>query len=131
MIAKDTLERFCDAFARKNSISLSGLFAPTGQFEFPLADQRLVGRKEIETGAKRMFEVLEFAVFTLTKVKALSNCAIAEGKLDTKRIGASQSTAFPLAIVVSTEDAGATRISVYLDAYQQRPWLDGRVFAAG
>ncbi len=131
MTAKDILDRFCDAFARKNAASLSKLFTTTGLFEFPLADQRLVGREEIDAGAKRMFEGLDHATFDLTKVKALPHYAVAEGKLEAKQIGASEPIVFPLAIVVSLENVAASRISVYLDAYGQRPWLDGRVFAAG
>jgi hypothetical protein len=131
MTAKDILSRFCEAFASKDPASLSKLFAPMGLFEFPLADQRLIGREEIEVAARRMFDGLDRVTFDLTKIKALPNYGVAEGKFEAKRIGRSEPVVFPMAIVVSLESAAAKRISVYLDAYGQRPWLDGRVFAAG
>lgn len=131
MEGNDLLQRLCEDFTAKNAAALAASFHPCAVFEFPLAGQRLVGRREIENGLRRMFDAHQSVRITTLRSKSTGQTTIAQGRLAARRVLPKDDLDLPLGIVIESEAGAALRISLYCDAYGKRPWLDGAVFAAG
>jgi ketosteroid isomerase-like protein len=129
MTTQNQLSAYQDAFNRRDLISALSLFAEHAVFEMPLLGQRLFGRREIEVGLRRIFEVTESAQLQLSGAKGSQNVVIAEGRLQAKLRRDAYAVEMPLAVVLETADNDIMRLSTYLDARPYRLWTDGTLFA--
>lgn len=130
MSAKTILSSYCESMSGKNVRSVVGLFDAQGFLEFPFIGQRLVGVSEINAGLSLAFERVESIAVDIRDVKSLNDVAIGEAVINVKLKGDDELLAFPASIVVKVRNDRAQRISVYLNAYQARLWVDGPVLIA-
>ena len=131
MSVNQMLNQFCDGFSAGNAEAVAALFDEGGLLEFPFAGQRLVGRKEIQNGVARMCENLDSVSISVSSNRATDRFIISEGRMSFKRAASTEEMSCAISIVVERGSAGAARISTYCDTYSIRPWVDGKVFAAG
>lgn len=124
------LNAYRDAFNRRDLTAALMLFAEHAVFEMPLLGQRLFGKREIEVGLQRIFEVTESAKIQLSGVKESRNIVIAEGRLLAKLHRDVHAVEMPLAVVLKAQQNDIMRLSTYLDARPYRLWVDGALFAS-
>ncbi len=130
MAVRSLLDAYRDAFNRRDLSGALQLFAEQAVFEMPLLGQRLVGRREIAIGLRRIFEVTEAAQFQLAATNELQHIVIAEGQLQAKLHRDVHAVEIPLAVVLEARQMDILRLSTYLDARPYRLWTDGFIFAA-
>ncbi len=131
MSVNQMLNQFCDGFSARNAEAIAALFDEGGLLEFPFAGQRLLGRKEIQNGIVRMCETLDSVSISLGSNRATEGLIISEGRMTFKSVTAKEEMSCAISIVVERGSRGAARISTYCDTYAIRPWVDGKIFAAG
>jgi ketosteroid isomerase-like protein len=129
MNIKTQLNAYQDAFNRRDLTGALSLFAEHAVFEMPLLGQRLIGKREIAVGLRRIFEVTESAQMELSGAKESQNVVIAEGRLQAKLHRDAHAVEIPLAVVLEAKQNDITRLSTYLDARPYRLWTDGTLFA--
>jgi len=129
MKVRDHLNAYCRTFNERMLEGAVALFSEHALFEMPLLGQRLFGTAEISAGLRRIFEVTERAEIRLTHFQENDRVVIAEGSMTAKLQRDDGVVQFPLAITLSAEDTGISRLSIYLDARPYRLWVDGPIFA--
>lgn len=129
MTIQAQLNAYQDAFNRRDLTSALSLFAEHAVFALPLLGQRLLGKREIAVGLRRIFEVTESAQLQLSGAKESQNVVFAEGRLQAKLHRDAHAVEIPLAVVLEANQSDIVRLSTYLDARPYRLWTDGTLFA--
>ena len=118
------LEQYVRAFEARDAGAVAEMMNRHGLVEIPmLKPNRLVGGMEIERGHVAAFETIVEARFRLGEAAENGEQAIATGALSVKRVGGEERTT-PVGIVAEMADGGLQRVSLYLDARNQRLWSD-------
>ena len=129
MKLRDHLNAYCRTFNERMLEGAVALFSEHALFEMPLLGQRLFGPAEISAGLRRIFEVTQRAEIRVTHLQENDHVIIAEGSMTAKLHRDNGTVQIPLAITLTAEDSGISRLSIYLDARPYRLWVDGPIFA--
>ena len=128
MTMQARLHGYREAFNARDFTATLALFADQAIFEMPLLGQRLLGRREIAAGLRRIFAVTESALIQVSATKQSPTLIIAEGGLRAKLHRDPQASDLPLAVVLESRETLIDRLSMYLDARTHRLWADGPLF---
>jgi aminomethyltransferase len=135
MTARQALERYCDAFARRAPDEIAPLFAEDAIFDLPLHDGRIHGRDGIVREVRTAILGLKNIRVVLQTVIESGSSAFAEGLFYAEHIGIPPRVDgtpyrldFKFAAVVEMENGKVSRWSEYFDTKPLKPRERTRIY---